>query len=520
MMSRLPLSSRFLVVSILAISCALIWRPAIAAKAAKAPSAAASSARPAPEQFVDGIAAIVNKHVITLGQLADKTAQVRLQMEQQGVPVPDAQALRHQVLQQMINTELQNQEALQLGIRVNDAQIEQATQTIAQRNRMNVVQLRKEIEATGMSWDAYREELREQIQQDTLRQRLVEDRITVSDSDIDAFLNSPVQANGAPIMAPVPPPPAEPEPPAPPVATGPELLELAQILVIVPDFASEAMVQEKRSYAESLLKKLRSGADFAGVAAASSEGPQALQGGDMGIRPLNDWPDLFVRTIKTLGPGQVSGVIQSGRGFHILKVLRRGYAQAPATRQSKQAQRKAQQAAQAAQAAAAQRAAAPQQPTGPMMVTQTHARHILIKTTKIMSDDQAREILLRLRERIQHGEKFGELAKRYSEDASAPQGGDLGWLSPGQTVPAFEQAMDALQDGQVSEPVKSPFGWHLIEVEERRTKNMEDEFRRMQARRELMQRRIGPAYEDWLDQLRGKAYIDNRLDKGNAKVAD
>jgi peptidyl-prolyl cis-trans isomerase SurA len=147
------------------------------------------------------------------------------------------------------------------------------------------------------------------------------------------------------------------------------------------------------------------------------------------------------------------------------------------------------------------------------MVTQIHARHILIKTSKIVDDAQAREKLESLRQRIEHGESFAELAKRYSEDASAPQGGDLGWLSPGDTVPAFEQAMDALKDGQVSEPVKTPFGWHLIQVEGRRTKNMGDEYRRIQARRELMERRIGPAYEDWLDRLRSQAFIDNRLDK-------
>src|SRR5690606_13337701 len=154
-----------------------------------------------------------------------------------------------------------------------------------------------------------------------------------------------------------------------------------------------------------------------------------------------------------------------------------------------------------------------QQPvSGPVMVTQTHARHILIKTTKVTSDDKARTLLEQLRTRIEHGESFAELAKRYSEDATAPQGGDLGWLSPGDTVPAFEEAMDALGDGQVSQPVKSPFGWHLIQVEERRSKNMENEVRRMQARRELMQRRIGPAYEAWLDQLRAQSYIDNRLE--------
>ncbi|CDM25749.1 peptidylprolyl isomerase [Castellaniella defragrans] len=488
--------------------------PALAAgKPAPRPAAPAAS-----EQFVDGIAAVVDKEVITLAQVDAKAVQVRRQMEQQRIPVPEAPVLRRQVLQQMINATLQDHEARRVGIRVSDAQVDQAVQTIAQRNRITVDQLRREIAASGMSWDDYRTDLRSQIQDDILRQRFVEDRIAISDSDIDAFLSMNA---GKPLAAPPAaepaPAPAEPEPA--PVPTGPELVELAQILIEVPDYASESIVQEKRKQAEDLLRKLRSGADFAGVAAASSNGPQALEGGNMGIRPLHDWPDLFARAIANTPPGGLSGIVQSGRGFHILKVLRRGYAQRPAPKAARsaaaaQAQAQAAQAQARAQAqAAASRSPAP---SGPMMVTQTHARHILIKTSKVVDDAKARATLESLRNRIAHGESFAELARRYSEDASAPQGGDLGWLNPGETVPAFEQAMNALQDGQVSEPVKSPFGWHLIQVEGRQTKNMEQEFRRMQARRELMERRVGPAYEDWLDQLRSQAYIDNRLEKAAA----
>src|SRR5690606_23182601 len=370
-----------------------------------------------------------------------------------------------------------------VGIRVSDAQVDHAVQTIAQRNRISVDQLQKEIANSGMNWNDYRAELRSQIQDDILRQRFVEDRITISDSDIDAFLSMNA---GQPMAAPpaaVPAPQAEPEPaPAP---AGPELVELAQILIEVPDYAANSVVEEKRKQAEAILRKLKSGADFAGVAAAASNGPQALEGGNMGVRPLRDWPDLFVQAIADTPPGGLSGIVQSGRGFHILKVLRRGYAQPrPAPGSAAPAQ------AAPAPAPAASRAPAA---SGPMMVTQTHARHILIKTSKVVDDAKARATLESLRTRIEHGESFAELARRYSEDASAPQGGDLGWLNPGQTVPAFEQAMHALQDGQVSEPVKSPFGWHLIQVEGRQTKNMEEEFRRMQARRELMEGRIGPA---------------------------
>ncbi|MDY0308727.1 MAG: peptidylprolyl isomerase [Castellaniella sp.] len=483
------------------------WVSASALAAGKpAHRAAPAQSSPAPaavsEQFVDGIAAIVDKEVITLAQVDAKTVQVRRQMEQQHIPVPEASILRRQVLQQMINATLQDHEARRVGIRVSDAQVDRAVQAIAQRNRITLEQLQREIANSGMGWDDYRADLRSQIQDDILRQRFVEDRITISDSDIDAFLSmhadQPMDVSS--VAAPAP----EPEPEPAPAPVGPELVELAQILIEVPDYAADSVVQEKRQQAEAILRKLRTGADFAGMAAAASNGPQALEGGNMGIRPLRDWPDLFVQAIANTPPGGISGIVQSGRGFHILKVLRRGYAQRPAPRSAQAAP---------AQPAQPPAAAVARGPAGPMMVTQTHARHILIKTSKVVDDAKARATLESLRTRIAHGESFAELAKRYSEDASAPQGGDLGWLNPGETVPAFEQAMNALQDGQVSEPVQSPFGWHLIQVEGRQTKNMEQEFRRMQARRELMERRIGPAYEDWLDQLRSQAYIDNRLEK-------
>ncbi len=454
------------------------------------------------QQFVDGIAAVVNKQVITLRQLTVKAEQIRRQMALQNVPVPDEATLRRQVLQQMINDELQRQEAQRIGLRVTDEQLDRAVQSIAGRNHLTADQLRNEIQRGGLSWEAYREELRQQIRDDMLRQRLVADHINISDSDIDAFLST---GGATDQVVPPPQPPAPEPPPPPPAPTGPELLEIAQILIEVPERASSAEVEAKRREAEAILNKLRKGADFAGAAAASSDGPQALDGGSMGVRPLADWPDLFAQAVRNLGPGQISGILQSGRGFHILKVLRRGYAQAPSAARRPPPAR-------APAAAPPPQPAQRQQPvSGPVMVTQTHARHILIKTTKVTSDDKARTLLEQLRTRIEHGESFAELAKRYSEDATAPQGGDLGWLSPGDTVPAFEEAMDALGDGQVSQPVKSPFGWHLIQVEERRSKNMENEVRRMQARRELMQRRIGPAYEEWLDQLRAQAYIDNRL---------
>ena len=476
-----------------------LMAPGIAGAAAATQKAKpATAAEQKSEQFVDGIAAVVNKHVITLNQVNAQARDAQAQLKQQKIAVPDYAVLQKQVLQRMITEELVRQEADRMGIRVSDSQVDQAIQMVLQRNRMTLEKLRSEIQKTGLSWDEYRDNLRKEIRIDQLRQRAVDSAITVSDADIDAFLKSQARQGGQVAAGPGP-VAGQPGQGAAPQQSGPSILGLAQILVKVPEGATSTQVQEARKKAEAVLAKLRAGADFAGVAAAASDDPNALKGGELGVRPVAGWPDLFVQATENLSAGQVSGIIQSSNGFHILKVLTRGQADAQRARQ-------------AAAAPNLDSAAAPaQQPQGPMMVTQTHARHILIKVTKVMSDEQAQTRLAQLRQRIEMGEKFEDLAKRYSEDSSAPQGGDLNWLSPGETVPAFEQAMDALQPGQVSQPVRSPFGWHLIQVEERRTKNMEQEYKRMQARQVLFQRRAEPAFEDWLNQLHGQAYIDNRL---------
>lgn len=487
---------------------ALTLIPVVGAMSSGVAMAAASTAKPATpaktapsSQFVDGIAAVVNKQVITLQQVDAEAKSAQEQLKRQNIPVPDYDTLRKQVLARMITEELERQEAKRLNIQVNDAQVQQAVQTIAQRNRISPERLRQEVEKTGVTWEQYLKNLRQEVTLDMLRQRAVDSTITISDAEIDNFLKgqgnqilAPAQAPGAPAPAPAAPAPAAPQ------QSGPQVLGLAQILVAVPEGAPAAKVDELRRKAEGLLARVRGGADFAGVAAASSDDPQALNGGELGVRPVNGWPDLFLKETQGLKPGDVSGVFQSGNGFHILKVLTRGQ---PARRPPAQAQAPGPMPGQPAQTV---------QQQGPMMVTQTHARHILIKTSKVMSDEKAETRLNQLRERLVNGESFDDLAKRYSEDVSAPQGGDLGWLTPGETVPAFEQAMNGLEPNQISQPVKSQFGWHLIQVLERRTKDMEKEFKRMQARQILFQRRVEPAFEDWLNQLRGQAYIDNRLD--------
>src|SRR5690606_5110860 len=282
---------------------------------------------------------------------------------------------------------------------------------------------------------------------------------------------------------------------APQPQAAPRVLGLAQILVAVPERASAQEVAQLQDRAERLLAQLKSGADFAGLAASSSDGPQALEGGVLGVRPLEGWPDLFVEATRGLQVGQVSRIVRSGQGFHILKVLTWG---------------------EEARSAPPQQdftvAGQPPMAQGPMIVTQTRARHILVRTNQITSDEQAEQRLRILRDRLRSGESFEELARRHSDDATAPPCGDSGWLSQGEIVPAFEQVLNSLQPGEVSQPSRAPFGWHIVEVMERRNQDMGEEFQRMQARQILFQRKIEPAVDQWLNQLYGQAYVENRLD--------
>ncbi|ASC63883.1 Peptidyl-prolyl cis-trans isomerase surA [Achromobacter denitrificans] len=489
-------------------------KAASAQNGAKA-SSAQKSAAPAPqgEQFVDGIAAVVDKDVITLRELRDASLRIAGELKSRGIQVPDDQTLQHQVLQRLITERVQRHEADRMGIRVDDAQVDMAIQTIAGRNKITVPQLRQEIEKSGTSWDAYRKSLRDEIRMDRLRQRAVDSTIVISDAEVDAFLKDQ-RRNPAFAAAPEAQqqPQAQPQAqqqPAPEQAAapaGPMLYALAQILVRVPEGSSPEQLAALRKKAEGLLAQAKRGDDFASLAAAASDGPEALQGGVMGVRPLDGWPDLFVKAISGLQKGQVSSLIQSGNGFHIIKVMDRGSAQPAPSRTAR-----------APAPAPAPQPAAPrpqQAQQGPVEVVQTRARHILIKTSTVMSDELARQRLEQVRQRlVSGGAKFEDMARQYSQDATAPQGGELGWLNPGETVPPFEAAMNALQPGEISQPVQSPFGWHLIQVEERRQHDASDDMARMKARQLLFERRAQPAFEDWLEQLRAQAYVDNRLEK-------
>lgn len=461
--------------------------------------------RPAPERDADGIVAVVNKDVITRRELDSRVRIAKRELAAQRIQAPPDSVMELQILQRLITETLEQQEARRQRIEVTDAMTNTAMEIIAKRNNTTVAVMRKQIEGAGINWSDYTAMIRREIMIEQLRQKVVDSTIFVSDADVDAYLreqkarkegNLPLSVRPAP-----PPPPPKPQPK--PQAATPAIMGLAQILVRVPEGSSEEEVKALRAKAQGLLARVRKGESFEAVAKASSDGPEASRGGDMGVRPLNGWPDLFLKGVAGVPDGRVSNIIQSPNGFHILKVIgRAGGAPPPPPPEPKP---------QATPAPGTPGGPAPQ---GPMPVQQTQARHILIKTTAVVTDDIARQRLEQIRQRIvQGGESFSDMAKRFSNDSSAPQGGVLGWLNPGETVPPFEKAMNALKEGEVSQPVQSQFGWHLIVVDGRRTQDMADQFIRNQARQQIFQQRSNVAFEAWLQQVRSQSFIDNRLEK-------
>lgn len=458
------------------------------------------------ERDADGIVAVVNKDVITRRELDSRVRIAKRELAAQRIQAPPDSVIEAQILQRLITETLEQQEARRQRIDVTDAMTNSAMEMIAKRNNTTVAVMRKQIEGAGINWSDYTAMIRREIMVEQLRQRVVDSTIFVSDADVDAYLREQKarkEGNLPLSVRPAPPPPPPPKPQPKSQAATPAIMGLAQILVRVPEGSSEEEVKALRAKAQGLLARVRKGESFEAVAKASSDGPEASRGGDMGVRPLSGWPDLFLKGVAGVPDGRVSNIIQSPNGFHILKVIgRAGGAPPPPPPEPKP------------QAAPAPGTPGGPVPQGPMPVQQTQARHILIKTTAVVTDEIARQRLEQIRQRIvQGGESFSDMAKRFSNDSSAPQGGVLGWLNPGETVPPFEKAMNALKEGEVSQPVQSQFGWHLIIVDGRRTQDMADQFIRNQARQQIFQQRSNVAFEAWLQQVRSQSFIDNRLEK-------
>jgi peptidyl-prolyl cis-trans isomerase SurA len=412
-------------------------------------AAAAQSA-----SLVDRIVAVVNKEVITLSELNEAVAAAERQLRRQGTAAPERPVLERQLLERLILEKAQLQMARDSGIRVDELQLDRAVQRIAQNNNMTLTDFRRVLERDGVPFDAWRQDLREQILLSRLREREVDDKVQVSDSEIDLFLEE--------------------------MKSQPERAEynVSHILVRIPEQASPERIEAARARADKALAEARSGLDFASVAASYSDAPDAISGGALGWRSHERLPELFAGALAKMKAGEVSEVLRSPAGFHLLKLVdRRGLD-----------------------------SGAP--------VTQTRARHILVRTSEVVSESEARRRLLDLRERIlTGGADFGALARVHSDDNSAARGGELDWIYPGDTVPDFERAMQELKVSEISQPVKTPFGYHLIQVLERRSADMSPERRRLQARQALRERKSEEAYQEWLRQLRDQAYVELRLEE-------
>ncbi|HUL97215.1 MAG TPA: peptidylprolyl isomerase [Usitatibacter sp.] len=403
---------------------------------------------------VDRIVAVVNDDVITQNDLNERVSLVVRQLQRQGGELPSSDVLGRQILERMINDLVQVQMAKDQGIKIDDATLDKTIERIAQENNMSMTEFRAALDRDGVKFPRFREDIRNEIMLSRLREREVDNGIVVTDAEVETEMAREAKQ-----------------------ATGESEYRLSHILVMVPPQATPEQIEQRRRRAMLALSELRRGANFAQVAAAYSDAPDATQGGNLGWRSSARLPSLFLDTIEKLQPGDTSDIVRSPNGFHIVKLLeKRGKAAA----------------------------------TG---VQQTHVRHILLRSREGLSEAEARERLRVLRQRIIEGADFAEVAKTNSEDASASKGGDLGWVAPGDTVPEFERVMNALKDGEVSQPIQTPFGWHLVQVIGRRSDEMSEDRKKIVARQAIRGRKSDEAYQDWIRQARDRAFVENRYDE-------
>jgi len=403
-------------------------------------------------QRLDGILAVVNEEVIVESELAKEMNLVIPQLQGRGTQVPPRDALERQVLERLILKRLQIQEAKRLGIEVDDATLTQALENIANRNQLTLEELRTAIEAGGIRFEDFREDTRMQILNSRLQSQEIAKNIQVSDQEIARFLEREADS-----------------------LIERTAVRLSHILIAVDEEAPAEPIAKAQQKARDLVRQLRAGADFASLAARYSDGRQALDGGDLGWFSMGEVPSLVEGLARTMAKGEISEPLRSPSGFHIIKL-------------------------------------ADIKGSEPEVVTQTHARHILVRTNELVSDADAQTRLGQLRQRILGGDDFAALARAHSDDTgTALRGGDLGWVAPGDTVPEFEKAMDALAPNDLSQPVKTSFGWHIVQVLERRRQDTTEEAMRNKARSAIRQRKADEATDLWLRQLRDDAYIEVRI---------
>lgn len=405
---------------------------------------------------LDRIVAVVNDDVVMESELRERVRSIRGQIQESGQSMPPTRELEREVLDQIVLNKLQLQLAENSGIRVDDETLNRAISEIASRNQLTLSQFRQILEQDGYDFESFRQNIRDEMIIARLRQRHIENRITVTDFEINNYLATQQfkEQSG-----------------------GEEEYRLSHILIAVPEGASDAEIEQRRFIAEKVLEDARAGRDFAELAVDVSDGLQAQEGGDLGWRKQDQLPSLFRGEVQGMSEGDVTDIIENPSGFHIVQLteVRSG---------------------------------------GQQVVSQTRARHILIRPNELNPDEKVRLRLDQLRQRIQGGTDFGELARAHSDDTlSAVEGGDLGWLSPGDLVPEFEQMMNTLEPGEISVPFQTDFGWHIVELLDRRDHDSTEEIRRAQAREAIRQRKVEEAMESWLREVRDEAYVEYRLEQ-------
>ena len=409
-----------------------------------------SSAAMAITELLDQVAAIIDDDIVMESELESRIIQIKYSLKEQGRPMPPASELRHHVLNQMIVENLQMQLARRAGVRINDAQLNQAVSRVAKQNGLSLDQFRAKLAEQGLSYTTAREQIRKEMIIQQVQSGHINSRVKVTDQEVTSFLQS---TEGKLMSAPQ--------------------YHLSHIMLPMNSLSGQAGESQQRALFERAKRDIEAGdslLDWLGQYRKKS-GSIPLQGGDLGWRKANDLPAIFTEIVPTMEPGGVAGPIRSAGGLHLVQLIdRRG---------------------------------------GPQVIDQTHARHILVKPSEIRSDEQCQQLLTKLHQRALADDDFADLARQYSEDfASAQEGGDLGWSQKGQFVPAFEATMEDLAINEISMPFKSQFGWHIMQVLERREHDISAETARNQAYRFLFQRKYQEELDAWLQKIRDEAYVD------------
>ena len=434
----------------------------LAAFSASVCMAQTSAKKPAAEpEFLNAVVAVVNNDVITTGELAERTHTAALNLRRQKIELPPMQQLRIQVLEQLILERAMAQRARETGIRVDDGVVNATIEQIAQQNKISVAELRRRLQLDGVTFPQFREEIRSQVIAQRLREREVNDEIKIPESEIDAFLADQAGFNVNDTIE----------------------YDVSHIWIPTNEGMSTEELNNARNVADDVLERAQDGEDFGALAASFSKASDALEGGKLGWRTLSQMPTALAAAVREARQ-QSSKVAMnvSSDGYYIVKVnARRDGVKTKLA-------------------------------GGP--VTQTHARHILMAITPVTDEGTVLKRLNDIRDRlINKKEDFATLARLHSVDGSATRGGDLGWLQPGDSVPAFEEAMNRLKPGEISQPIKTQYGYHIIQVVERREEAMNDERMRYMARQILRQRKMAEATANWQRELRDRAYVEIRREE-------